>query len=73
MYFLVPKKMGEISPVLDIRILDHCVAGKVFRKLTIKQFLELVLPVHHRGLKGHILSCQGDSKTGNLCISPARR
>ncbi|KAJ7988881.1 hypothetical protein DPEC_G00313790 [Dallia pectoralis] len=39
-YFLVPKRTGEMRPILDLRILDRCVAKRPFRMLTVKRLLE---------------------------------
>ncbi|KAJ8015934.1 hypothetical protein DPEC_G00001860 [Dallia pectoralis] len=33
-YFLVPKRTGEMRPILDLRILNRCVAKRPFRMLT---------------------------------------
>ncbi|KAJ7986711.1 hypothetical protein DPEC_G00342720 [Dallia pectoralis] len=41
-YFLVPKRTGEMRPILDLRILNRCVAKRPFRMLT------RVDPVRHR-------------------------
>ncbi|KAJ8009733.1 hypothetical protein DPEC_G00094600 [Dallia pectoralis] len=41
-YFLVPKRTGEMRPILDLRILNRCVAKWPFRMLT------RVDPVRHR-------------------------
>lgn len=41
-YFLVPKKMGDVHPILDLRVLNSYVAHKSFRMLTVHQLLKAV-------------------------------
>lgn len=43
-YFLVPKKSGGSRPILDLRVLNGCVAKRPFRMLTVKQLLQCVRP-----------------------------
>ena len=38
-YFLVPKKTGGFRPILDLRILNQCIARKTFCILTIRRLL----------------------------------
>ncbi|XP_044210499.1 olfactory receptor 52D1-like [Thunnus albacares] len=42
--FLVSTKTGGFRPILDLHILNQCIAQKMFRTLTIKKLLELVQP-----------------------------
>ena len=41
-YFLVPKKNGQMRPILDLRVLNESVAKRPFRMLTIKRLLTCV-------------------------------
>ncbi|KAK7909772.1 hypothetical protein WMY93_014456 [Mugilogobius chulae] len=41
-YFLVPKKSGGVRPILDLRILNGCIAKRPFRMLTTRHLLECV-------------------------------
>ena len=43
-YFLVHKKTGGFRPILDLCILNQCIARKTFHMLTIRRLLELVQP-----------------------------
>ena len=41
-YFLVPKSTGGMRPILDLRVLNRCIATRPFRMLTVKRVLRAV-------------------------------
>ncbi len=38
-YFLVPKKDGDLRPILDLRLLNYALMKRLFRMITFKQIL----------------------------------
>ncbi len=43
-YFLVPKKEGDLWPILDFRFLNHALMKRSFRMITLKQILAQICP-----------------------------
>ncbi len=43
-YFLVPKKDGDLLPILDLRLLNYALMKRLFRLITFKQILSQICP-----------------------------